>query len=48
MEELQEENKLLKQRQNVMNKSRDLSMEMDSFYEQENNIVKQRLAMRTE
>lgn len=48
MEELQEENKLLKQRQNVMNKSRDLSMEMDSFYEQENNIVKQQLAMLTE
>lgn len=32
----------------MLNRSRDLSMEMDSYYEQENNIVKQQLAMLTE
>lgn len=30
-----------------MNKSRDLSMSMDSYYEEENNVVKQQLAMLT-
>ncbi|MBS1889908.1 MAG: hypothetical protein JST59_01330 [Actinobacteria bacterium] len=45
IDDLLEENKMLRKGNDAMNRSRDLSLEMDNYYEQENAAIKQQNTM---